>query len=78
MRGVFKGVITMIESKNPPVFGMTPLHVDFMHLPRIEESFQFHSLHYGRCWTSTIQSIEFKKKAFFLTTRNSIYKLEVK
>lgn len=73
-----KGILTLVESKNPPVFE-TPMEINFTVLPRLDESFLFTSSRYGHCNTSEVKvsAVDSETGEWLLTTRNSIYRLGV-
>lgn len=74
-----KGVLTLVKSVNPPVFGDKPLKITFPDRPKKGELFTFSAPAYGPCYMSTIRSlaIDSEEDRYLLTTRNSLYLLEV-
>lgn len=74
-----KGVLVLIESKNPSVFDPRYNVIDFTVKPRIGEPFLFTSKKYGFCNTSDVKSvaIDSENGDLLIQTRNSLYKLEI-
>lgn len=79
MRYQNRGRLTLIESKNPPVFGTDPIEITFTIRPKVGEAFLFQSNRFGFCNTSDIKTaaIDSETGDYLLTTRNSLYRLEV-
>lgn len=72
-----KGVLTLVSSKKDPVFGTEPLEINFTVRPRLGESFLFTCPEFGFCNTSEVKAVDSETGKFLLTTRNSLYQLEV-
>lgn len=79
MRYAMIGQLTLLRSKNDPVFADpgTPLKVTFPEMPVVGESFIFETSCYGACHTSEVKAIDSETGEYLLQTRNSLYKLKV-
>lgn len=71
-----EGILTLVSSRFASAFE-TPMRVTFGDLPRVGQSFTFEAPSYGPCHTSYVKAIDSETGALLLTTRNSLYKLEL-
>jgi hypothetical protein len=79
MLGMKCAVLTLVESKNPPVF-QTPMVIYYgeQDAPRIGESFLFINERHGNCNTSEVKAIRFhsEQNVQQLVTLNSVYQIQ--
>lgn len=73
------GNITLISSSRDPVFAYAGerISIRFHEMPKLGQIFNFSSISFGKCHTSTVRAISSEKESYIIQTRNSFYKLEV-
>lgn len=73
------GVMQLVESTRPPVFGTKYFVVDFIVKPRVGDPFLFVHRLLGPCNTSDVLSVavDSENGRYLIQTRNSIYTLEI-
>lgn len=78
MRGIYNGMLTLISSENPPVFGL-PAKINFINMPKIGDSFVFEHPQDGLCVTSDVKTtaIDSETGEHLIQTRNSLFKLQL-
>jgi hypothetical protein len=72
-----KGILKFISSKNPPVFEEKEFHINFDRPPVIGEPFCFYKNEFDSCNLSMVKAINVSGRTYTLTTRNSVYELEL-
>lgn len=77
-----KGTLLLVKSKNPPVFGTSPVAIEYMRAPRKGEGFLFRRAGstaplrlFECCNLSVVQKISRLEDLSVIKTLNSVYVL---